>query len=72
MDDPQVALRLLRQCASYAKVVHSMRTAPPDSHDKALQVFDGNVRRAFAAMSGLPLGDAEWEQATLSLRRAGL
>eukprot|EP00969_Alexandrium_andersonii_P221253 9771702-Alexandrium_andersonii.AAC.1 len=67
MDDPQIALRLLRQCASYAKVVHSMRTVPFDAHAEPLRAFDRHVRRAFVAISGLSLRDLEWEQATLSL-----
>ncbi|CAK0860758.1 unnamed protein product, partial [Prorocentrum cordatum] len=45
---PQVGLALLRYCASYAKLVHSARTAPSVLLSQALHFFDDGQRRALS------------------------
>ena len=39
--DLQVALRLLRTSAGYARLVHTMRCCPPAGHADVLETFDG-------------------------------
>eukprot|EP00666_Eupelagonemidae_sp_cell4sb_P002635 gene2635-biopygen4211 len=70
--DPQIALLLLRHCASYGKVVHSMRVTPHDFHEDALGEFDARVRECFEGFTGLHPDDEQWRQATLGTRFAGL
>ena len=70
--NPQVALRLLRHCGSYCKVVHNMRTTPPDHQLDALQRFDTEVRETFGLMTGLAPTDSEWDQAARGMAHAGL
>eukprot|EP00666_Eupelagonemidae_sp_cell4sb_P003260 gene3260-biopygen28230 len=68
--DPQIALLLLRHCASYGKIVHSMRVTPHDFHEDALREFDARVRECFDGFTGLHPDDER--QATLGIRFAGL
>ena len=70
LDDPQVALTLLRYCASYGKIVYSMRVTPHDHHYDELRVFDRHVRSCFESFSGLYPNDTQWRQATLAVRHA--
>ena len=67
-----MALRLLRHCGSYCKVVHNMRTTPPDHQLDALQRFDTEVRETFGLMTGLAPTDSEWDQAARGMAHAGL
>ena len=34
LNDPQVGLRLLKHCASFCKIVYTMRTVPPQSKQR--------------------------------------
>ena len=72
LDDPQVALRLLRACAGYTRMVHSMRCNPPHAQRGALDGFDDMVRRSFASFTGIHPTAAQWRQAGLGYARAGL
>ena len=72
LEDPQVALRLLRSCAGHARIVHSIRCTPPAAHPDALTAFDLKVRSCFSSFSGIHLDSAQWEQATRSFAQAGL
>lgn len=72
LPDPQVGLRLLRSCAGFAKLVHSMRCNPPDAQQAALRMFDGMVRRSFGDLTGLHPTGMQWQQASLGLGHAGL
>ena len=72
LSDPQVGLRLLRACAGYARVVHSMRCTPSFAHADALVQFDQLVQDSLATLTGLPLTQARHEQASLGLAWAGL
>jgi len=49
MEDPQVALRLLRHSAGFGRLVHSMRCVPPVPQQPALETFDQKVRGCFTA-----------------------
>ena len=71
-EDPQVALRLLRACGGFTRMVHSMRCTPPTAHRLALNMFDGMVRRCFGDFSGIHPSDGQWDQATRGLNFAGL
>lgn len=44
LPDPQVALSLLRYCASFSKLVFSLRVVPHHKHTSALQVFDTAIQ----------------------------
>ena len=45
--DPQIALLLLRHCASFCKLVHLARSTPPSFVSEGLALFDEEVRRYF-------------------------
>ena len=71
-ENTQIGFRLLRNCAGFCKVLYSMRTGSPDSHENALAKFDAATRQGFESLTGLgPQGD-EWEQATLGFKNSGL
>jgi len=70
--DPQVVLRLLRVCASHAKLTYNCRGTPSDAHLAELSTFDSKVRETFAKTTGLLVNDKAWKQATLGFRNAGL
>ena len=72
LPDPQVALALLRSCASFGKMVFSARATPFDVHQEQLVAFDNAVRRCFEQFSGLHPDDAQWMQATLATKMGGL
>ena len=72
LEDPQVALRLLRACAGHTRLLHSMRCNPPQPQQAALEHFDGLVRACFSSFTGLHLEQAQWLQATRGLSQAGL
>ena len=72
LEDPQVALCLLRACAGHTRLLHSMRCNPPQPQQAALQHFDDLVRTCFSSFTGLHLEQAQWLQATRGLSQAGL
>eukprot|EP00662_Eupelagonemidae_sp_cell21_P057710 gene57710-biopygen66769 len=72
LDDPHVAYQLLRNCASFGRVIYSMRVTPADWHVTQLQAFDSAVRRCFELFSGVHCDARQWRQATLGIRNAGL
>ena len=72
LPDPQVALALLRLCASFGKMVFSARTTPFDVHQEQLLAFDNAVRCCFEQFTGLHPDDTQWLQATLSTKFGGL
>ena len=72
LPDPQVALALLRSCASFGKLVFSARTTPFDMHQEQLLKFDNSVRKCFEEFTGLHPDDAQWIQASLATRVGGL
>lgn len=70
--DPQVALTLLRRCASFSKMVFSIRVVPSSFHTEALQNFDAQVRACFEQFTCLHPDAEQWIQATLSTDKGGL
>ena len=70
--DPQVALRLLRVCGAFSKLVFSSRVVCPDAHVSELSSFDNDVRRTFSEITGLHPSANEWAQAQRSFKTAGL
>ena len=72
LDDPQVALALLRSCASFGKMVFAARTTPFDDHQEQLLLFDNKVRKCFESFSGLNPDETQWLQATLATNMGGL
>eukprot|EP00663_Eupelagonemidae_sp_cell21sb_P000220 gene220-2251_t len=72
LDDPQIALRLLRNCASFGKLVFSARVTEFGKHTDALTDFDTRVRSCFESFSGLRPTDTQWRRAVLSIRNGGL
>ena len=70
--DPQVALRLLRSCAGFSKMVFFIRVVPASFHADALQAFDAQVRACFEQFTCLHPDDDQWAQATLGTNSGGL
>ena len=56
LPDPQVALLLLRYCASFGKLLYSARVVPHRTHAEALQGYDAAVRQCLEDFSCLRLG----------------
>ena len=72
LPDPQIALQLLRHCASFCKMVYSIRVAPASYHAGALDAFDTAVRSCFEQFTALHPDEEQWRQATVyHLWRAG-
>ena len=72
LPDPQVALGLLRYCASFSKLVYSLRVVPHYKHTSALRVFDTAVRDCVESFLCCSFSDSEWTLATLSTKMGGL
>jgi hypothetical protein len=72
LEDPQVALRLLRNCAGVCRVNHSMRLTEPRLHLSALTEFDNKVRDTFSHIAAAMPSEAQWNQACCCLSLAGL
>ena len=72
LPDPQIALRLLRRCLSFAKLVYSARTVPPSLHSGELTAYDDIVRNTFAASTSVITPDANWALATRGFWCGGL
>jgi hypothetical protein len=72
IDDAQVALTLLRQCAHFNRVNHLMRSVPPSFIRPALKEFDEELMAAFVRIIGIAPTSKAWEQAKLSSSKGGL
>ena len=72
LEDPQAALLLLRSCASFGKIVFSLRTTASELHEEALRDFDDAVRACFESFSGLHPDATQWKQAGLAMHAGGL
>jgi len=70
--DPQVALQLLRRCASFCKLLYSVRVVPSAFHAEALKGFDAQVRACFEQFTCLHPDDEQWSQAALPTNSGGL
>ena len=72
LEDPQVALQLLRTCLSYCKYVYLSRTAPPHLVSDSLKQCDNDIRACLSKIAALQLPDSAWAQSQLSVSNAGL
>ena len=72
LEDSQVALHLLRTCASFCKYVYIARTTPPQLVRSALATCDVDIRTSFERFAALQLTAAAWQQAQLALSVGGL
>ena len=72
LEDPQVGLRLLRACAGFSRMIHSMRCNPAMAQVAALTSFDDMVRRCFSGLTGIHATAAQWGQAARGFAQAGL
>ena len=72
LEDPQMALRLLRACAGHSRLLHSVRRNPPSAQQAALEHFDTLARDCFSGFTGLHLVQGQWLQATRGLAQGGL
>ena len=72
LHDPQVALILLRHCASFGKLVYSLRVVPHHKHTAALENFDNAVRDCVESFLSCSITDSEWSLANLSTKMGGL
>ena len=72
IEDPQVALRLLRNCAGVCKITHNMRMVPTHFHPAALKEFDKEVQNTFCKTTGLLPDRDQWQQACRGFKHAGL
>ena len=71
LGEAQVGLRLLRPCAGYGRLVHSMRCNPPHCQNEALQLFDLKIQAAFSSVTGLHLTAMQRAQVGRGLAFAG-
>ena len=65
LPDPQVALLLLRHCASFGKLVYSLRLVPHFEHASALADFDAAVHDCFESFMCSNLASKDWTLAIL-------
>lgn len=72
INDPQVALHLLRSCLGVCKINHLLRTVPKSYVEKVLCSFDQGLRSTLTDILKCPVSDAAWKQATLPFRLGGL
>ena len=72
LEDPQVALRLLRSCGGHARLMHSMRCVPPSAQQSALLQFDVQARHCLASFTGMHLNHVQWAQAARGFDHGGL
>jgi hypothetical protein len=67
-----VAYNLLRVSASACQLTYLSRTTPPDFCGNALATFDRSQQAAFVRLTGLPITDQQWTQATCPTKHGGL
>ncbi len=72
LENAQVALHLLRQCAGFCKLSYLARVVPPTVHTETLFSLDGAVRACLEQLSNSSPSDDSWAQAQLSLKAGGL
>ena len=63
---------LLRNCASFGKLVFSLRVVPHSKHGAALKSFDKAVRDCIEQFLCCSFSDSEWSLANLSTKMGGL
>ena len=61
LDNPQVALHLLRSCLSICKLNHLLRTVPPNVGATEWSRFDAGLRRALGGITRTSVPDEAWQ-----------
>ena len=72
LDDPQIALHLLRSCLSLCKINHLLRTVPTHLACQQWLRFDKGLRESLGRIIHTSLPSSAWSQATLPCRLGGL
>lgn len=67
-----VGYYLMKASASACQLTYLSRTTPPEICVETLGSFDGAQRSAFQRLTGLPIANRQWGQATFSTKHAGL
>jgi hypothetical protein len=71
LHDPQVAYVLLRDCCAFPRVVHVLRSIPPQLTRQALQPYDAEVRAAMTYVMGADVPMTHWTPATWATSQGG-
>ena len=72
LEDPQVALHLLRSCLSLCKLNHIIRTVPGFKINDVLIQSDSGLHHSLEALSSSSVSDLAWKQTTLPVHLDGL
>jgi len=72
LENLHVALVLLRQCASFCRMVHYIRTCPYLLQEEGVKRFDERVRGVLSEMVGDSVVGISWDRAGMSVRAGGL
>ena len=68
----QGALRMLRHCGSWCKLIYSARTVPPELHQEALAGFAANLRKTLEQITADSVPDRCWRLAQLGIGQGGV
>ena len=72
ISDPQVAYSLLRDCCTYPRFVHLIRTLAPRHTRGAASVMDFGTKSALENICGTQIRNDMWQPATWGTSRGGL
>ena len=72
LEDPQVALHLLRTCSSFCKFVYIARTTPPSLVADSLALCDQDIAKCLEKLAAIELTSKALCQAQLCLTMGGL
>ena len=73
LSNPQVAVTILRSCASFCKLAHLARSTPPSPMSEAVfSQFDNDVLHCFELSAAIELTLPAAKQATFNLSHGGL
>jgi len=71
LEEKQIAYNILRYCSSFCKIIHCIRTIPPDSIVNALTKFETRIRKSMECVIDGSLNHSNWIQTSLSTRNGG-
>ncbi len=72
IEDPQVAVHILRSCLSFGKLVHVLRSVPPAFLIDICHEYNIILRAAFSTITGISLHKKTLVQFSRSISRGGL
>ena len=72
LENPKVALHLLRSCVSICKINHLLRTVPLEFASEQWTRFDNGLRLSLGRITHTSVPEQAWVQATLPCRIGGL